>query len=197
MAERCASIFFDGGINPTPHLGNLHVNPRQPILQLSIVINPSCINSSTHEPILQLSTFTKTPDNPSCNNQFSSLSIINYQLSSSWQPPHKPRTAHPAIINCHQSCQCCCRHRKAKILAPMEFLPWKKMTTIKYVKMPKIAVKTPPISIKRLKLAHKRLKLATTGENSTVISRIFHACVMLVHFFQIILNPPQRTPRPN
>jgi len=31
MAERCASIFFDGGINPTPHLGNIHVNPRQPI----------------------------------------------------------------------------------------------------------------------------------------------------------------------
>ena len=49
--------------------------------------------------------------------------------------------------------------------------------------MPEIAVKTPPISIKRLKLAHKRLKLATTGENSTVISRIFHACVMVVHFF--------------
>ena len=71
----------------------------------------------------------------------------------------------------------------------MEFLPWKKMTTIKYVKMPKIAVKTPPISIKRLKLAHKRLKLAPTGENSTVISRIFHACIMVVHFFfQIILT---------
>ena len=39
MAERCASIFFDGGINPTPHLGNIHVHPGQPILELSIVIN--------------------------------------------------------------------------------------------------------------------------------------------------------------
>ena len=118
----------------------------------------------------------------------------NQSKPSSWQHPRKPRTAHPGIINCHQSCQCCCRHSKAKILAPMEFLPWKK---IRYVKMPKIAVKTPPISIKRLKLAHKRLKLAPTGENSTVISRIFHACIMVVHFFSNHFNPPQRTPRPS
>ena len=119
-------IFFSYQVNEklwlNVNFANFQFNDRTLRLHFLLLWNQS--NPSSWQPPHKRQT-----THPAIIN-FHQLSIVNYQLS----PIIKPQTTHPAVVKCHQSCQFCCRHKKAQMLAPMENLPWKKMAAIKSVK---------------------------------------------------------------